>query len=271
MQKHYFFKAFLLTVLLSGIGYLGNAQYYKPGSNIHVEPDPVEVTGGVDLSKLKSNDSNYNSKYKPPDWWLEGMRWGQSISELFHGFFSPGLNSSPAEPGYLSGLADPSGEYYERVPDSVDARKNYFFSYGIGLGIGMRGGKYDYPGGSATTSILYLQLPLLKVRYNYILNDGSILFADAGPYYGIALGGHYKDNIGKQKLKFGNSPGNDFRRADWGLKFQIGYKPKTQPFLISLTSDLGLRNITPGGDSQAKIKNQAFGLKLGYRIGFKKP
>jgi len=269
MQKSYFFKASLLAMLLSAAGYPGNAQYYKPGSNIMI--DPIEVTGGVDISRLKSNDSNYNSKYKPPDWWLEGMKWGQSISDLFHGLFSPGLNSSPAEPGSIPDLADLSGEYRGQGTESADARKNYYFSYGIGLGIGMRGGQYDYPGGSATNSILYLQLPIVKVRYNYILDNGSILFVDAGPYYGIALGGHYKDNMGKVKLKFGNNTDNDFRRADWGLKIQIGYKPGTQPFLISLTSDLGLRNLTPGGDPEVKIKNQAFGLKLGYRIGFKKP
>jgi hypothetical protein len=261
MQRHFTIKILPLTVLIVFLNCLSaNAQYYKPGGVKGPVGEPFEVTGEFDASKLKSNDSNYNSGYKPSDWYLEGMKWAQSISELFQPFFTPtGRNSSaPAEPVYGQLFQDP------------EVRPNHYFSYGIGLGIGRRGGKYDYPGGSATNAITYLQVPVIKVRYNYILSDGSALFADAGPYYALALGGRYKDNMGTEKLKFGNSSNDDFRRGDWGLKFRIGYKLKAQPILIGLTADVGLRNMVPGGDAAVKIRNQSFGLQLGYRLGFKK-
>jgi hypothetical protein len=103
------------------------------------------------------------------------------------------------------------------------------------------------------------------VRYSYIVNNGATLFAQAGPYYGVAVSGHYKDNTGKTKFKFGNNTGtDDYRRGDFGLKFGIGYKLQAMPIFIGLAADLGLRNITPGGDTKVKIKNQSFGLQVGY-------
>ena len=209
-----------------------------------VVPPPAnnEVSGEADESKEKSDQPNYNSngilKFT-----ASYMRWFRSNS------IRQRLPSS-------KDFADD----YSSSSVSESANNNNYFSYGIGIAMAARGGKFM---GNASNNILYLQIPVM-VRYSYITYGGATLFASAGPYYGIAVSGNYKDNTGKTKFKFGDKPGDDFRRGDFGLKFGIGYKLQAQPIFIALVTDMGLRNITPGGGSQVKIKNQSFGLQVGY-------
>lgn len=212
--------------------------------DLTVVPPPAnnEVTGEADEAKEKSNEKNYSSngilKFT-----AEYMRWFRKNS------IRQGLPSS-------RDLADD----YSSSNTFAIANTNNYFSFGIGIAIAARGGKFT---GNASNNILYAQIPVM-VRYSYITNSGATLFANAGPYYGIAVSGNYKDNTGKTKFKFGDKPGDDFRRGDFGLKFGIGYKLQAQPIFIALVTDMGLRNIVPGGGSQIKIKNQSFGLQVGY-------
>jgi hypothetical protein len=138
MQKLFKVRILLLTALVVCSNCLSaNAQYYKPEGLKGPIGEPFEVTGGFDASKQKSNDSNYNSSYKPSDWWLEGMKWGQSISDVFSPFFTPiRQNSSPGpEPGNSSVFQNSSNEY-ALANSGPEAQPNHYFSYGIGLGIG---------------------------------------------------------------------------------------------------------------------------------------
>lgn len=248
MKKH-FLKLSALTTLLF-LTYL-NVHAQKPNRtpgkfpNTTNNPDPNvvppahnEVTGEADEAKEKSNNPNYNSngilKFT-----ASYMRWYHSIT------------------GHAPSSQDFADEYSD-VSTSVN--KNNYFSYGIGVAIAARGGKFS---GNATNNILYVQIPVM-VRYSYIISSGGTLFANAGPYYGVAVSGYYKDNTGKTKFKFGDKPGNDFRRGDFGLKFGVGYKLPAQPIFIGLAADLGLRNITPGGGTLVKITNQSVGLQVGY-------
>ncbi len=219
-----------------------------------VPPAQNEVTGEADKTKQKSNDPNYDSKSKG-GFIGEFIRW-YNDNAPFKSQPVPLLNPTPSHGPLFQGFDND----YSTSDVSASVNKNYYFSYGIGVGIADRGGKFI---GNATNNILYVQIPVM-VRYSYIVSNGATLFAQAGPYYGIAVSGHYKDNTGKTKFKFGNKPADDFRRGDYGLKFGIGYKLQTQPIFIALAADLGLRNITPGGSSQVKIKNQSFGLQVGY-------
>jgi len=250
---------FLCLSCLNVIAQINNPNR-TPGKFPTVVPDNQdEVTGIVDKSKEKSNDPNYDSKGKGGfmgdfvRWWNENSPAKPQPVPLLN-------NPTPSGHGpFFQGYADD----YSTSDISSSANNNHYFSYGIGIGIAAAGGKFKYPSGSATENILYAQIPVM-VRYSYILSNGSTLFANAGPYYGIAISGSYKDDMGKTKFKFGNGTNDDYRRGDYGLRFGIGYKIKSQPVFIGLAAGLGLRNITPGGDKQVKIKNQSVGLQVGY-------
>jgi hypothetical protein len=270
MKKH-FLKLLVLVTLLFCLASLSvQAQIPNrtpgqfPNSNNTNDPNVLpatqnEVTGEADKTKKKSNDPNYDSKGKG-GFVSEFVRW-YNENAPFKPQPIPLQNPAPSGHGGSS-FQDFANDY--PLPDvSTPVNKNYYFSYGIGVGIADRGGKFKYPDGNATENILYAQIPVM-VRYSYIISNGATLFAQAGPYYGIALSGSYKDNTGKTKLKFGNGVNDDYRIGDYGLKFGIGYKLQTQPIFIALAADLGLRNMTPGGDNKVKIKNQSFGLQVGY-------
>jgi hypothetical protein len=279
-------KLALLTVISMSVSRLALAQDtynpntptpvpihpYKPGDLQGPIGDPGEVSPAVDLSKLKSNNESYQSKYKPPDWYLDAFKWAQNVSQFLHPFFTPG-GKSPYGTIRKPAYEDPLHEY---APETAAATpKRYYFSYGIGLALCMRGGKYvsmNGAGGSEIDGILYLQIPIIKVRFNYVLPALSTVYVEAGPYYGLALTGHYKDDTGSHGLKFGNDANtDDYRRGDFGLKCGLGYKFAYIPILVGLDGDFGLRSLIPGGDPAAKIHNQAFGLRVGYRLGFRKP
>lgn len=262
MKKSFLKLAALATLFFCMSCLSVHAQTNKtrmPGKFPNVVPDTQnEVTGEVDKTKEKSNDPNYDSKGKG-GFMGEFVRWYNENSPFKP---QPVQLKNPAPSGHGPSFQDFANDY-SSSDVSTSVNKNYYFSYGIGIGIANRGGKFKYPGGIATENILYTQIPVM-VRYSYIVSNGATLFAQAGPYYGIALSGSYKDNTGKTKFKFGNGVNDDYRRGDFGLKFGIGYKLQTQPIFIGLAADLGLHNITPGGDNKVKIKNQSFGLQVGY-------
>lgn len=224
-MKKIIYAAFFSSALLC-FSLAGKAQY--------------EVNGGFTTSKQTSNYPAYDSKYKPPDWFAELWKWAKWISSLM-----PGYHSSADENPY--------------APSSF-AQK---LSINYGIGLGSKGGKFPYPGGSAKTSVFYLSIPVL-VRYDTDLNDQLGLYAALGPYYAIALGGKYKDEMGKIKLNFGNDDDDDLRRGDFGLKFRLGCRMKNRPITFGLHGEFGLRNLAPDGDDDFRIKNQTFGVQVGY-------
>lgn len=195
-----------------------------------------EANGGVTVSRQKSNYSNYNSKYRPPQWWIELWKFAK----------------------WITGNKVNSGD---DSPYAALSTQN--LSWGAGIGLGSKGAKFNYTGGSSTTSIFYVQLQALA-RYDFELNDQLGIYTALGPYYAVALGGKYKDEAGKIDLNFGTGDDDDFRRGDYGFKFRAGVRLKNKPITIGLHGDFGLRNITPDGDDDFKIKNQTFGLQVGY-------
>jgi hypothetical protein len=195
-----------------------------------------EANGGVNFSKQKSNYNNYTSKYKPPDWWMQ--LW----------YFAK----------WITGNASVEGDNSYKPSFSTENLK-----FGVGLGLGNKGAKYTYPGGSAKISIFYLQIPVIA-QYDFDVSNQLGLYAGLGPYYAIALGGKYKDEEIKETLHFGNGDEDDFRRGDFGIKMRLGCRLKNKPITIGLQADFGLRNVAPGGDDDFKIKNQTFGVQVGY-------
>lgn len=166
--------------------------------------------------------------------------------------------------------------WFGRMPGNA---VKYYFTYGLGIELALKGGKWPANAeGNNTNSpgyehLFYAQVPLM-VRLNYVLKRGGNLFAGAGLYYGILFKSFYEDVTGKYPKAIGNNPEIDYwRKGDLGVRLEAGYHFQHIPVMAGLTTDIGLRNILPGGvqgynssTSQApeKITNHSVGFYIGY-------
>jgi len=123
-----------------------------------------------------------------------------------------------------------------------------------------------------TFNINYLELPLNFVYYS------NGFFLGAGPSLSYAISGmdkiHYSDGSAeddKEKIEFGSNE-EQIKPFDFGANFKAGYKTKSG-FLITVNYTLGLSNISnPSADepdATGKIKNNCFGIKIGFMFGRK--
>lgn len=117
----------------------------------------------------------------------------------------------------------------------------------------------------------YAQLPLVcNFRWNG-------LFAGAGPYLGIGLGGKYKStfydavkNYTQEMdgaIRFGNSDTSFFRPLDVGLYAQLGYSFRNVRLILSY--QLGLNNIVPKFyiDTDEHARHSCVGVSAAYILG----
>ncbi len=116
------------------------------------------------------------------------------------------------------------------------------------------------------SSPTYLDIPVLV---GYKANLGAVtVFGQAGPYFGIALGGKKVEDDGSEKttedIKFGDDSNSDLKRGDFGLNFGAGveFNPGVQ---VSLNYGLGLSDIYPTSE-EGSSKNRVFSLSVGYRF-----
>jgi len=121
--------------------------------------------------------------------------------------------------------------------------------------------------------LYYLDIPIvLKALHDF--ESGVKVFGVVGPYIGVGLSGKIKDEYEYQgqedtyeeDVEWGNDENrDDFRRFDSGLTFGGGVEFKA--FLIGISYDLGLYNISPYSDDGFKMNNRVLRLSLGYRLG----
>lgn len=244
----------LIAVLICLSSMKGSAQ---SGSNSN--GGDFEITGVVGAAKEKSNQENYNSKYKPPDWYVQLWMAAKALARIL---FGAGSFSNAALPNSAKDYSNDNDNRF------LPANEQNHFGLDIGVGVGTKGGKFKYADGTAKETFWYFEIPVLA-RYEQSTGNGDF-FAALGPYYAVALGGKYKDSDIKQKLKFGSGSDADYRRGDWGITTRLGYRLKSQPISIGVTASIGLRNIDPAGDNDFRIKNQLLGIQVGYAFGFKK-
>ena len=122
------------------------------------------------------------------------------------------------------------------------------------------GTKYTY-----SYSPLYLEIPVNAV---YKINLGSAkLDLFAGPFFGIGIGGKYKDEDGSVDIKFGTSDESDMKRGNFGLNFGAGIELNS--ILIRAQYGLGLANLDPQGSSSDEMKSRVIGISVGYMFGEK--
>lgn len=126
--------------------------------------------------------------------------------------------------------------------------------------------------GTETANLNYLELPLNFV-YSKSVSNG--LFIGAGPSIAYGLSGSdklkYKDGgmpDQSDKVHFGSGADDDVKPFDFGANFIVGYQFKGG-FLITGNYTLGLSKINNEDDSveSGSIKNNYFGVKLGYVFG----
>lgn len=131
-----------------------------------------------------------------------------------------------------------------------------------GLELHGLGGKLATSSGVTEANTMYLRLPVhLVTRLN--LGLGS-LFAGAGPYLGYGLTGTQELNGLKQDIHFGNDPGDDLKKTDWGISFLAGYQLKSG-INLGIGYQLGLSNNAPKNLAETvTAKNGNFSLSLGY-------
>ena len=133
--------------------------------------------------------------------------------------------------------------------------------------------------GSTSVRLYYLEFPL-NIMFKERFETGNLNFG-FGPYAGIGIGGkidkyNYNGNepvFTVNKIKFGNSANDDFKKTDFGLNFKAGFQFDMGIF-ASLNYSLGLMNITPPvatfPNVTSSLINHYFGFSAGYIFKGKK-
>lgn len=109
--------------------------------------------------------------------------------------------------------------------------------------------------------VYYLELPIYAT-YFYKVPKGQ-LFAGLGPYVGLGLDGKWGIS-NMQKIKFGNTSTDQFRRGDIGLGFMAGYE-LSKEIQLMLTASLGLRKIH-SNPNVVPMQNRVIGLSVAYLL-----
>ena len=128
------------------------------------------------------------------------------------------------------------------------------------------------------TNLAYLEVPVLA-SYNYEIKNDIKVFAGLGPVLGVAIGGKFKNNYvdkddhsenekESEKIKFGSSEDDNFKRIDLGLMIQAGVQYDKYKF--GLFYNAGLLNLSNWKGNGNKEKNKVFGISLAYVIDLNK-
>jgi hypothetical protein len=149
----------------------------------------------------------------------------------------------------------------------LDAPFSANFHFQPAINLVQKGYKANDDTGKETFNLNYLELPLNFVYYS----DG--FFAGAGPSFSYGISGRdkikYSDDStpdDNETVHFGSHE-DEVKPFDFGANFTAGYKTSSG-FLITVNYTLGLSNIgntdSEGLFGDVKIKNNCFGIKIGY-------
>jgi hypothetical protein len=148
----------------------------------------------------------------------------------------------------------------------VDAPLKEHISFQPGLHYVQKGKQQDQNNIKTVTALRYAELQL-----NFLYSGESYtnaLFIGAGPAFSVNFPSKIVTKIENTKtetdITFGNET-EDLRGFDFGANFLCGLR-FPHGFLVSFNYTLGLRNLVPGGSDTDKIKNSAFGARIGLLI-----
>lgn len=136
-----------------------------------------------------------------------------------------------------------------------------------GVSYQQQGGEVKAGALKTKTNLHYLKMPVNLGFHLKVGDYAGAVFAEAGPYAGLALDGNTKTTGGpageiKNDISFGSKT-SETNRFDWGFNFDIGYET---PFGIYVKGgyDLGLGNLS--NVSNETINNRNWNIGLGYRF-----
>lgn len=140
------------------------------------------------------------------------------------------------------------------------------FSVRTGLDLQGKGAKWSSSLGTATVNPLYLELPV-TFTVNFPVGANTALYAGAGPFVGVGVGGKLKTTgtfwglaDGSRNLKFGNENGDDLKKVDAGLNVAGGLK-FNEKFGLHVQYGIGLVNTAPKADADTRKNNtRTFGV-----------
>jgi hypothetical protein len=164
--------------------------------------------------------------------------------------------------GDTEGEAKSTTGFY--VGGTADFGLSSMFSIQPGLTLSNKGFKADLDGGSITTNLMYIEIPVNAV-VNFPVGDGKV-FVGAGPYYGMAISGKHKlkgtDEGTTVSMSTDVEFGDDgsFKRGDFGVNFLAGYQ-LGNGFNIHAGYGLGLSNVA---QDPGNAKNRVLSVGLGY-------
>ena len=129
---------------------------------------------------------------------------------------------------------------------------------------------------SGSIRIDYIEMPF-SLQYRLMEKDGNMVYAGAGPYVALALGGllHYDaenefpdGTVQQMSVLFPATIGSvaessDFTRLDYGLTVNVMYELK-QGIYMRANAAYGLNNIRPQGTADNKLQNWGLSLTAGY-------
>lgn len=166
-----------------------------------------------------------------------------------------------------------------KVGFNVGIMGDYAFSERLsiesGLYFSQLGAKANGEEADLTINLGYLQLPLLAT-YKFPISNNVKWGIQAGPYFGVGIGGKIKTEAGGVTLKvdsFGDGDseevGGFFQRFDMGLAFGTGVTI-SEKIYIGVKYDLGLQNLlcskAKEGTGDYKMKNGNFSINVGYNF-----
>ncbi|MBS1737825.1 MAG: PorT family protein [Bacteroidetes bacterium] len=166
--------------------------------------------------------------------------------------------------------------------DAINPDATVSYSAGVGVNIPLTasglyvkpgvsyqklGGEVKAEGIKTTTNLHYLSVPV-NLGYRYQIGEkAGALFAEAGPYAGLAIAGNTKIANGESgkvtnDISFGSAT-NEVNRFDWGFNFGLGYETPWGVY-VKGGYGLGLGNLSNVNDQT--VNNRNWNLGLGYRI-----
>ena len=140
------------------------------------------------------------------------------------------------------------------------------FSVRTGLDLQGKGTQWGVAGGTGKLNPLYLELPV-TFTVNFPLGDATKLYAGAGPFVGVGVGGKFKTTgtfwglaDGERSLNFGNETGDDLKKVDGGVNVAGGLK-FNEKFGLHVQYGIGLVNTAPKADADNRKNNtRTFGV-----------
>lgn len=116
--------------------------------------------------------------------------------------------------------------------------------------------KSSYSGEKSTITFAYIELP---VNFVYRKKQESGFFIGGGPSLGCGIGGTSKIGDEKEPIHFGGEGNGDLFELEANLLAGYMFPGK---FQVSVNYNFGITSLTD--DSSVKMKNNYFGLRLGY-------